>query len=347
MSQLDWTQSAERIALVDAIEAMCAGNDEQLSQALNEAGIATIGVAESDGGSGGGDADLAVALRLLAGLARDTNLAEDGFISAWALRQCGQVELHQQLTPAFDVGTRLTATLGSGAWFITGHASLVPLVPKSDLAVLPVEANGQLHLALVSTSEAEMIAGSNLAGEDRCELYFDSVKVERMLQLPSYISWIDLHARLALARAVQISGALVAIAELTVNYARTREQFGKAIAEQQAVAHMLSSIAEQSLLAEAAVATAINSPTTWNCAIAKSVASRAARSASADAHQVHGAMGMSQEYPLGSLTTRLWSWIEEGGRPESWESWLGAQFMQQDHPSLWESVVTPREGQYP
>ena len=55
-------------------------------------------------------------------------------------------------------------------------------------------------------------------------------------------------------------------------------------------------------------------------------------------------MGMSQEYPLGQLTTRLWSWAEEAGRPEVWETWIGQQFMQQDRPQLWESIVNAMEG---
>ena len=107
---------------------------------------------------------------------------------------------------------------------------------------------------------------------------------------------------------------------------------------------MLASIAEQSLLAEAAVGTAINAPTLWNSAIAKCVASRAARNAASTAHQVHGAMGMSHEYPLGQLTTRLWSWAEEAGRPEAWEAWIGQQFMEQDQPQLWETIVKAVEG---
>ncbi|MDO8733144.1 MAG: acyl-CoA dehydrogenase family protein [Actinomycetota bacterium] len=345
MSQLDWPLTPERSALADALIAMCEGTDDQLMSALEEAGIGWIGIAEAEGGSGGDDADLAVALRLLAGRARNTDLAESGFISGWALQKCGHVELQSKLAPAFDIGSELAAARADGAWQITGRALNVPIAENTHLAVLPVLIDQLWHIALVAMSQAEIIAGSNLAGESRAELLLDNAEVALLLPLPSEVGWIDLHARLALARAVQISGALLALRDLTVNYARTREQFGKPIAEQQAVAHMLAAIAEQTLLAEAAVATAINSPTVWNCAIAKSVASRAARRASADAHQVHGAMGMSQEYPLGSLTTRLWSWIEEGGRPEEWETWLGTQFMRQDQPQLWEAIVNAGEGQ--
>jgi len=185
---------------------------------------------------------------------------------------------------------------------------------------------------------------ANLAGEARASVRLTDAEPADLLRLPARIGWMDLHARAGLLRAVQLSGALIAVQQLSVRYARTREQFGKPLAEQQVVAHLLASIAEQSLLAEAAVATAVAAPSTWNSAIAKSVTSRAARAAARAAHQVHGAMGMSQEYELGRLTTRLWSWAEEGGRAAAWEQWLGSQFMQQAQPQLWQTIVDGREG---
>ena len=344
MSQLDWPQTPERLALAATLQAMCGGSNDELRRALDEGGITRIGVPESDSGSGGGDADLAVALRLLAGQARSVSLAETAFIGAWALRQCGHVEPDCQLAPAFEIGTEVAVDSGAGAWTISGTARQVPGVTEDSLVLVPVQTGEQWQLAVVPMDRVEIIPNANLAGESRAELHFIGAEAAMVLPLPAGLGWIDLHARLGLARAIQISGALLAVQNLTANYARTREQFGKPIAEQQVVAHLLAAIAEQALLAQAAVATAIESPTAWNCAIAKSVASRAARSASAAAHQVHGAMGMSQEYPLGSLTTRLWSWAEEGGRPEAWEHWIGQRFMQQDRPNLWVSIVNAMEG---
>ena len=344
MSLLDWPLTEERKALASAVLSMTEGSQDELAASLDQAGIAWIGTDEAVGGSGGQDADLAVAVRVLAGQAREAAIAETGLVSAWALRQCGHSEANRHVAPVFDGGTEFTASNERGQWHITGSAHEVAGTVGAQAALVPVEAAGALHLALVPMDQASVEAGTNLAGESRADLHFSSVGAELMLALPAHLTLTDLRARLALARALQISGALLSVRELTVGYARTREQFGKPIAEQQVVAHMLASIAEQSLMAEAAVATAINEPTTWHCAIAKSVASRAARSASMTAHQVHGAMGMSQEYPLGGLTTHLWCWAEEGGRPEAWEAWIGSRFMAQDEPQLWKSIVNPTEG---
>ncbi len=342
MSRLDWPQTDERQALASAVLDM--SSSEQLSSALDAAGIPWIGIPESAGGPGGQDADLAVAIRVLASQAVSAHAAETGFVGAWALALCGVTHPDAHLAPAFDVGVSMTAHEEAGAWFISGQARQVAGAEGARWVLVPVLQADRMQLALVPIDQAAIAEGSNLAGEGRCDITLEQARADALLDLPPGIGWIDLHARLALARAIQISGALIGMRELTVSYARTREQFGKPIAEQQAVAHMLASIAEQALLAEAAVATAINAPTVWNCAIAKSMTSRAARSASASAHQVHGAMGMSQEYPLGRFTTRLWSWAEEGGRPEAWELWIGTRFLEQDQPQLWTAIVDAMEG---
>ena len=39
----------------------------------------------------------------------------------------------------------------------------------------------------------------------------------------------------------------------------------------------------------------------------------AATAAASIAHQAHGAIGFSQEYPLHLLTRRLWAWRDENG----------------------------------
>ncbi|MDO9485571.1 MAG: acyl-CoA dehydrogenase family protein [Actinomycetota bacterium] len=346
MSQLDWSLTEERLALAKTVLDMSAALDDQLQLALDESGMSWIGIEESEGGSGGDDADLAIAIRALAGQARNASLAETAFVSAWALRQCGHSEASRHIAPAFSTANDLQAVEREGRWWVSGTARQVPATSAAQLALLPIALGDSWHLALLPISSAEIEEEDNLAGEIRTTLRFNSAPAELMLELPAHLNWIDLHARLGLARAIQISGALLAVRDLTVSYARTREQFGKPIAEQQAVAHMLASVAEQALLAEAAVATAISTPGLWNNAIAKSVTSRAARSAAATAHQVHGAMGMSEEYPLGALTTRLWSWAEEGGRAEAWENWIGRRFMEQDQPQLWESIVNPPESRH-
>jgi len=60
----------------------------------------------------------------------------------------------------------------------------------------------------------------------------------------------------------------------------------------------------------------------FEIAAAKLLADDAARLATRAAHQAHGAMGMTQEYPLHQLSRRLWSWRAEFG-DGTWPARLG------------------------
>src|SRR5262249_25776893 len=118
----------------------------------------------------------------------------------------------------------------------------------------------------------------------------------------------DLRERGALIRAALMAGALTATARLTVNYAGERRQFGRPIAAFQAVQHHLVGIAQEASLVQAAIDAAARAPGPFEIAAAKALSSRAALIATLAAHQVHGAMGMTQEYPLHHFSRRLWAW---------------------------------------
>jgi acyl-CoA dehydrogenase len=60
----------------------------------------------------------------------------------------------------------------------------------------------------------------------------------------------------------------------------------------------------------------------FEIASAKLLADHAARIATRAAHQAHGAIGMTQEYPLHQLSRRLWSWRAEYG-DRVWPERLG------------------------
>src|SRR5258708_24588982 len=61
----------------------------------------------------------------------------------------------------------------------------------------------------------------------------------------------------------------------------------------------------------------------FEIAAAKLLANRAALTATRAAHQAHGAMGMTREYPLHHLSRRLWSWRSEYGDDRFWSARLG------------------------
>jgi acyl-CoA dehydrogenase len=113
------------------------------------------------------------------------------------------------------------------------------------------------------------------------------------------------------------------MARMTVNYANERRQFGRPIAAFQAVQQHLVGIAQETSLVNAAVDGAARAPCAFEIAAAKALASRAALAATRAAHQVHGAMGMTREYPLHHFSRRLWAWRSEYGDEQHWAARLG------------------------
>ena len=64
-------------------------------------------------------------------------------------------------------------------------------------------------------------------------------------------------------------------------------------------------------------------PTCRLAEAAKTVAGSSAGRVTALAHQIHGAIGVTTEYPLSQLTRRLWAWRAEYGTEEEWSRAIG------------------------
>ncbi len=114
-----------------------------------------------------------------------------------------------------------------------------------------------------------------------------------------------------------MAGALGRMHELTMEYTAERRQFGKAVGSFQAVQAHLVHGAQDAFLAAMALAAAARAveagAARFEITAAKLLADQAASAATRHAHQAHGAMGMTREYPLHHLSRRLWSWRSEYG----------------------------------
>jgi acyl-CoA dehydrogenase len=136
----------------------------------------------------------------------------------------------------------------------------------------------------------------------------------------------------ALARAVGMGAALQRTAELTINYAGQRVQFGQPIARFQAVQTHLARLASEAqrvaVVVDAAQAALRDDedPQLDPALIgaARTLAGDAAIVGARTAHQVHGAIGVTMEYPLQRFTRRLWEWEASDGTAATWARRLGA-----------------------
>lgn len=145
--------------------------------------------------------------------------------------------------------------------------------------------------------------------------------------LPAPNALPDLHTLGAMLRASQMAGAIARALDMAIDYANTRHQFGRPIGRFQAVQQLLAKLAAEAAAAQAAADLA------WSAldagalghagAIAKIRTGEAARIAAAIAHQVHGAIGVTDEHMLHYVTRRLWTWRLDYGSDGAWATRLG------------------------
>ena len=146
----------------------------------------------------------------------------------------------------------------------------------------------------------------------------------------------DDRERGALMRSIQMCGAMARVRDLAVTFAAERHQFGQPINRFQAVQHHLAELAAEAAAADAMVAGVLARPTRRAVAAAKVVTGRAAGRVAALAHQIHGAIGFTQEHQLHRFTTRLWQWRDDFGTESDWAIDLGRSLA---GGNLWEAMT--------
>lgn len=197
------------------------------------------------------------------------------------------------------------------------------------------------HLELYAAGAWRTAQGANVAGEPRDAVEIAAAPAARA---PTNLTSIALRAAGAVVRTQQIAGAMTRITSMTVSYAQQRVQFGRPIGRFQAVQQNLAVLAAQTAasvasadLAADAFADDVRIPA---IAAAKARANEAAGIGAAIAHQIHGAIGFTQEHILRLLTRRLWSWRDEFGSEREWNALLGQTVVAQGADQLWATITS-------
>ncbi len=137
--------------------------------------------------------------------------------------------------------------------------------------------------------------------------------------------------RAAVSTAAELLGLARHMLETTVEYAKTRQQFGKAIGSFQAVKHHLADAVIAIEMAapavyRAAYSLAIDAPDcTIHASMAKALASDAAELVSRKALQCHGAIGYAFESDLHFWMKRAWALAAAWGNASSHRSRVAAK----------------------
>jgi acyl-CoA dehydrogenase len=186
--------------------------------------------------------------------------------------------------------------------------------------------------------------GASLAGEPRDNLRVDTVLAAQDVAAAAPGVAAELRRRDALTRTLLVAGAARRALELTLRHTAQREQFGRPVgrfqAVQQQVAELAAEVAAIRAAADAAVELcAAEGPGDDRAglavAAAKVQAGRGAGVVARIAHQMHGAIGFTQEHPLHLATTRLWAWRDEAGHDAQWAAELGDRALAAGPDGIW------------
>ena len=143
----------------------------------------------------------------------------------------------------------------------------------------------------------------------------------------------DIRTLQACLYAAQLSGALSAVFQRTLQYANDRNQFGRPIGKFQAIQHQLAVMSEHVFAARMAAQLGCSGdgvvPERLRVAVAKARTSEAALVVAELSHSIHGAIGFTEEYDLQLFTRRLHAWRQAGGTESYWHSVAGAYLVDQ------------------
>jgi acyl-CoA dehydrogenase len=292
--------------------------------ALAGAGFPLLLVPERQGGIGGDWGDAFAVLRAAGGAALAQPLGE-AMLAAWLL---ARAELEP---PGGNIAIAAHSVGSIENKHFTGTLGAVPFGRAADHVLAMVDA----RLWLLPRA-AGIIEGASPAGEPRDTLAYEGARA-----VPAGTA--DLLALGAFLRVAQAAGALDAALALAIAHVNSRLQFGKPLSKLQAVQQALAVLASEAAavnMAGAAAARALDlGEAGFELAAAKLRTNIAIERGVPIAHQVHGAIGFTRDYPLNHLTLRLIGWRSEFGGDACWAQRLGRLAVANGGAGLWAEIT--------
>lgn len=310
--------------------------DTALWARLDDLGLTRLSASEQSGGSGAGWHEVAALMSLAAGAGAPVPIVEHGVLGAWLLESAGLPN---------DGALRTVGRPDS-----SGVALNVTWARDADHIVALWEDRDDWRVADVATARTEITPGRNLSGEPCDTVVFDPGDLETGAVVDHVIGE-QFRLRGALARSVQVVGAMDRVLQVVLRHVDERQQFGRPIGRFQAVQHLVADIAMETSLARAATDAAVAraAASEWNdpgmlfaVAVAKSCVGHAGSVVVRGAHQVLGAIGTTVEHELHLFTKPILSRRSEFGSLYEWDEMLTSLACSAGNDRLWPLLLTGR-----
>jgi pimeloyl-CoA dehydrogenase small subunit len=320
-----------------------APDDAALWNGFAELGLLAIPFAEDDGGLGAGPVETMIVMEAIGRGLITLPYLPSVVLGGGFLRLGGSAAQRQEFIPRIADGTlrmafaqlerqsrhdlhdvATTATWNQGGYVLNGRKGVVLGGDSADLLVVTARTAGgrrDAHGITLFLVDADAPGVSRRAmpaqdGQGLAEISFDGVRVaaERVLGtvdeglgLASHVVDVALAALCA-----DSLGAMEALQKLTVDYLKTRQQFGVSIGSFQALQHraadMLVAVEQARSMAMYAAMMAEETDAVERrpaIAAAKAEVNRSGRLVGEEAVQLHGGIAMTWEYRAGHYFKRL------------------------------------------
>lgn len=322
---MEFTFNAEQQALRAAVRKFCAENfDESAVRRLMESeprfdpavwrrlgtelGVLGMSVPEADGGVGGSLVDQAVAVEEFGASLACGPLFGTVYLAIPALVACPAGPARDELLAALAEGERTAAfavppvAVSSGGEKLTGSAGAVVDADAADVVLVPT-GSGLYAVDLAGPGVQRTPLATLDLTRPQAAVVLDGAPAT-LLAGPAEADRVvshALHVGSALLAVEQV-GAAQHLLDLSVDYAKSRLQFGRQIGSFQAVKHKLADMLVDLEHARSAAYHAVwaladgSDDPALAAAIAQAVASSAFSRIAADAIQVHGGIGFTWEH---------------------------------------------------
>lgn len=306
------------------------GYSEELWKKMADLGWMGLIYPESYGGSGLNMVDLVVILEEMGKVSLPGPFFSTVCLGGLAILEAGSPDQKQKYLPGIAAGTtkatlavleedarwdeagiKLQARKGKKGYSLNGVKLFVPDAHVADLIVCAARTSDGPALFVADRQQAGVVV-TPLKTMDQtrklCEVRFDKARVDAAAVLGTPGKGWDVLSRILdrakVALCAEMCGGAQKVLDMTVDYAKMREQFGRPIGSFQAIQHKCANMLVQVESAKSATyyaawAVANDAPeASLAAAMAKAYCSDAYRQVTAEGIQVHGGIGFTWEHDM-------------------------------------------------
>ncbi|WP_305094462.1 acyl-CoA dehydrogenase family protein [Prescottella sp. R16] len=325
-------------ASLAAVKATPRGWSEDMWRRLAETGLLGLGFADEDGGSDAGPIEVGIVMGELGRRLAPEPLLDCVLVPGRLVADAGSAAQRGKLLPAVvggelllafahaepgvrwpavDVATR--AVRQGDSWSVTGIKNPVPHGGCADVLVVSATLpGGGVGLFLVAGDAVGVTRRTYATHDERrgAQVEFVEATAEPLGDTAAGVpddaiaTIRSAHVYAQAALCAEAVGAMEEALRLTVDYLRTRKQFGVPLSTFQALTHRAADMyvalelaRSMSLYATMSLADGVADP--MAASRAKLTVDRSARLIGQESIQMHGGIGMTAEYAVGHYVSRL------------------------------------------